>query len=56
MYEHFMTNLRAQLGEKAFTILWDQGRMMRLEQVPSDGEPAVISAPDMEDRQQRHEY
>jgi tetratricopeptide (TPR) repeat protein len=56
MYEHFMTNLRAQLGEKAFTILWDQGRTMRLEQVPSDGEPAVISAPDMEDRQQRHEY
>jgi hypothetical protein len=33
MYEHFMTNLQAQLGEEAFRTLWDQGRTMPLEQV-----------------------
>jgi hypothetical protein len=56
MYEHFVTNLQAQLGEEAFTALWNQGRTMTLEQVLSVGEPARISAPGRVQRPQVHEH
>jgi hypothetical protein len=55
MYEHFVANLRAQLGEEAFTALWAQGRMMTLEQVLTFGESASIFAPGGEESQQFHE-
>jgi predicted ATPase/transcriptional regulator with XRE-family HTH domain len=55
-YERSVAAARAHLGEKAFAAAWAEGRMMTLDQVLSGGEPAVISTPGMEDRQQCHEY
>jgi tetratricopeptide (TPR) repeat protein len=55
-YERSVAAARAQLGEKAFAAAWAKGRMMTLEQVLTVGEPAVISTPGTEDRQQCHEY
>lgn len=40
IFEDLVTNLQAQLGEEAFRALWDQGRMMTLDQVLTAGEPA----------------
>jgi len=40
IYEHFVTNLQAQLGEEAFRALWDQGQTMTLDQVLTVAEPA----------------
>jgi predicted ATPase/transcriptional regulator with XRE-family HTH domain len=39
MYEHFVTNLQAQLGEEAFTALWNQGRTMTLDQIVNPQSP-----------------
>jgi predicted ATPase/transcriptional regulator with XRE-family HTH domain len=55
-YEHFVTNLQAQLGEEAFRTLWDQGRTMSLDQVLTVGEPAGIVAPGREESHQFHEH
>jgi hypothetical protein len=52
IHEHFVTSLRTRLGEEAFTVLWDQGRMMTLDQVLAAGEPAGASAPDGEESDQ----
>ncbi len=41
-YEQFRNNLRSQLGEEAFTALWDQGRTMTLDQVLTAGEPTWL--------------
>jgi hypothetical protein len=56
MYEHFVTNLQAQLGEEAFTALWDQGRTMTLDHVLSVGEPAGTFAVGKEESHQFHKH
>ncbi len=40
IYEQFVTNLQAQLGEEAFRASWEQGQAMTLDQVLAAGEPA----------------
>jgi predicted ATPase/transcriptional regulator with XRE-family HTH domain len=40
IYEHLVTNLKAQLGEEAFRAFWEQGRTMTLDQVARVGKPA----------------
>ncbi len=44
-YEHLVTNLQAQLGEEAFTALWNQGRTMTLEQTLAAEGAATIPTP-----------
>jgi len=55
IYEHLTTNLRAQLGEEAFSALWEQGRTMTLDQVLTIGEPAGASTPGKEESHQFQE-
>lgn len=56
LYESFVTNLQVQLGEEAFTTLWNQGQTMTLDQVLSVGEPAGTFSPDRQERRQFHEH
>ncbi len=44
-YERLVTNVRAQLGEKAFTTVWAEGRMMTPEQVLAMSEQEVVQPP-----------
>jgi hypothetical protein len=43
-YEQFRKHVQSQLGEEAFTALWDQGRTMSLDQVLAIKELAGTSA------------
>jgi predicted ATPase/transcriptional regulator with XRE-family HTH domain len=52
IYEHFMTNLQAQLGEEAFRTLWNQGQTMTIDQALTVGEPAGSFSPGREEGHQ----
>jgi predicted ATPase/class 3 adenylate cyclase/DNA-binding CsgD family transcriptional regulator len=44
-YERLITNVRAQLGDKAFSTVWAEGRMMTAEQVLAMSEQEGVQPP-----------
>ncbi len=55
MYEDFVTNLQAQLGEEAFRALSNQGQTMTIDQVVRSGESAGTFLAGQEESQQFQE-
>jgi len=55
-YERAVDAACTQLGEQAFAAVWEEGRLMALDQVLSGGEPARISALGTEESQQFDEH
>jgi predicted ATPase/transcriptional regulator with XRE-family HTH domain len=55
-YEQFRKQVQSQLGEEAFSTLWNQGRTMTPDQVLTVEEPALRSVPSREESHQFHEH